>query len=58
MDKKHPDYLRGRLHAALVILGNTMEVFMMGQDADGCSAATLLQAGNLRIVEAIERHGK
>ena len=44
--------------AALVILGDAMEVFCMGPDSDGTSVATLLQAGNMRIVKAIEEHGK
>ena len=42
----------------VVLLGNTMEVFGAGADSEGPSVAVLLQAGHMRIVSAIESHGK
>jgi hypothetical protein len=42
----------------LVLLGDTMEVFGMGDDAAGPSIGILLHAGFQRISNAIERHGK
>lgn len=43
---------------AVVLLGDTMEVFGAGRDSDGTSVAVLLQAGVARIVRAVESHGR
>lgn len=44
---------------ALVLLGDTMEVFGMGEDGgDGAAVATLLNAGALRLTIAVMNHGK
>lgn len=43
---------------AVVLLGDTMEVFGMGTDAEGPSIGMLLHAGFMRISKAIEEHGK
>lgn len=43
---------------AVVVLGDTMEVFAMGEDAEAPSAALLLHAGFLRLSRAIEEHGR
>lgn len=44
--------------AACVILGDTMEVFGWGTVQDGASSATLLQAGAMRLIRAVESHGR
>jgi hypothetical protein len=44
--------------AAVVILGDELEVFGWGELQDCRSSAGLLAAGNLRLVRAIERHGR
>ena len=43
---------------AVVIMGNTLEVFGSGPDSAGPSIAILLQAGILRIAHEVERHGR
>jgi hypothetical protein len=43
---------------AVALLGDTMEVFGLGPDSDGTASASLLQAGALRIIGTIERHGR
>jgi hypothetical protein len=43
---------------AVVIMGDTVEVFGSDVDNSGVSVALLLQAGVLRIISAIERHGR
>jgi len=43
---------------AVVIMGDTLEVFGSGTDSAGPSVAVLLQAGILRIARAVERHGR
>ena len=43
--------------AALVIMGDTLEVFRMGEDAEACSIGMLLHAGFMRMSQAIEEHG-
>ena len=43
---------------ALVVMGDTVEVFGSGLDSDPTSVACLLQAGAMRLVGAIERHGR
>ncbi len=42
---------------ALVLMGDTVEVFGIGPHSDATSAAVLLQAGALRLISAVERHG-
>lgn len=42
----------------IAILGNTLEVFGAGPDSDGTSVAAVLHAGFMRLVGAIERHGR
>lgn len=44
--------------AALVLMGDTLEVFGWGRVQDGTSTATLLAAGNLRLVRSVERMGR
>lgn len=44
--------------AALVIMGDTVEVFRMGIDAEPCSIGMLLHAGCIRMAMAIEAHGR
>lgn len=44
--------------AAAVINGETVEVFGWGSVQDGASTAILLQAGAMRIIRAVERHGR
>ena len=44
--------------AALVIKGNTLNVFGAGRDSDGGEVALLLQAGALRLIRAVERDGQ
>ena len=44
--------------AGLVILGDTTEVFGMGQDSEAPSVAMLLHAGFMRLVSAVEGHGR
>jgi len=43
---------------ALVLLGDTCEVFGIGADADGATIATLLQAGASRMIAAVADHGR
>ena len=43
---------------ALVLLGDTMEVFGWGEVQDGGSSALLLQAGAQRLINMVEQHGK
>lgn len=43
---------------ALVLMGDTTEVFGMGDDATGPSIASLLYAGFLRLVKPLEGHGR
>lgn len=42
----------------VALLGNTMEVFGMGEDSDAPSVAMLLHAGFARLSGAIEVHGR
>lgn len=42
----------------IVLLGDRMEVFRAGLDAEAPSVALLLQAGALRFARAIEEHGR
>lgn len=42
---------------AVALLGDTFEVFGAGEDSDGPSVCTLLQAGVTRIVNSVEEHG-
>lgn len=44
--------------AALVLMGDTVEVFGMGVKSDGAETAVLLYAGALRLTRAVERHGQ
>lgn len=44
--------------AGLVIVGDTMEMFGMGEDADAPSVALLFQAALLRFAKSIEEKGK
>jgi hypothetical protein len=43
---------------AMVMLGDTCEVFHAGPDADGATIATLLQAGAHRMISAVANHGR
>lgn len=43
--------------AAVVLLGDTMDVFGMGEDSDGPSVALLLHAGFMRLSKSLEEHG-
>lgn len=43
---------------AVVLLGETCEVFGAGPDADGSTIATLLQAGAQRMISAVANHGR
>jgi hypothetical protein len=43
---------------AVVIMGDTVEVFGSDVDNSGVSVALLLQAGVLRVISAVERHGR
>ena len=43
---------------AIVVLGDTMEVFGAGEDAEAASIALLLHAGFLRLSQSIEEHGR
>jgi hypothetical protein len=43
---------------AVALMGDTMEVFGMGYDAEGPSIALLFHAGFLRLSKSIEEHGK
>jgi hypothetical protein len=43
---------------ALVLMGDTLEVFGWGHVQDGTSSAALLAAGHLRLIQACERHGR
>lgn len=42
----------------VVILGDKMEVFGMGEDAQAPSIALLLHAGFIRLSKSLEEHGK
>jgi hypothetical protein len=43
---------------ALVVLGDTMEVFGAGPDAEAPSIALLLHSGFLRLSRSLEEHGR
>lgn len=43
---------------AVVLLGDTCEVFGAGIDSDGSSVALLLHAGFQRMSRAVEEHGR
>jgi len=43
---------------ALVLLGDTMEVFAMGEDSEAPTAALLLHAGFTRLSNSLEQYGK
>lgn len=43
---------------AVVVLGDTMEVFGAGEDAEPPSTALLLHAGFLRLSRSVEEHGR
>lgn len=43
---------------AVVLLGETCEVFGAGFDCDGSSIAVLLQAGAMRMVREVADHGR
>lgn len=44
--------------AGLVLMGDTVEVFGMGEDSEGPSVALLLHAGFMRLARAVEEHGR
>lgn len=44
--------------AGVVILGDTLEVFGMGEDSEAPSVGLLLHAGFLRLSKALEEHGR
>lgn len=44
--------------AAMVLYGDTVEVFGWGGAQDGASSALLLQAGAMRLIRTVERHGR
>jgi hypothetical protein len=43
---------------AVVLFGETLEVFSAGDDSAGPTTALLLNAGALRIAREIEEHGR
>lgn len=43
---------------ALVVMGTTTEVFGLGPRSDGSSTACMLMAGAMRLVGAVESHGR
>lgn len=43
---------------AVVVLGDTCEVFMVGPESNPSETALLLQAGAHRMIEAIAKHGR
>lgn len=43
---------------ATVLMGSELEVFGWGQDQDGASTAIMLQAGAMRLIRAVESHGR
>jgi hypothetical protein len=43
---------------ALVLLGDTMEVFGLGRDSEATSVSLLLNAGLLRLARTVERRGQ
>lgn len=43
---------------AVVVLGDTLEVFRAGENAEPCSVGVLLHAGFLRMSKALEEHGQ
>lgn len=43
---------------ALVVMGDTTEVFGVGPRSDGSSTACMLMAGAMRLVGAVESHGR
>jgi hypothetical protein len=44
--------------AALVVFGDTMEVFGMGKDSEAPTIALLLHSGFMRLSKALEEHGR
>jgi hypothetical protein len=42
----------------VVVLGDTMEVFGMGQDSEAPSVALLLHAGFMRLSRQLDEHGQ
>lgn len=42
----------------VVVLGDTMEVFGMGEDSEAPSVALLLHAGFMRMSKSLEEHGQ
>lgn len=44
--------------AGVVLLGNTMEVFGLGEDSDAPSTGLLLHAGFMRLSRSLEEHGR
>lgn len=43
---------------AIVLLGDQMQVFGMGNDAEAPSIALLLHAGFMRLARSLEEHGR
>lgn len=43
---------------AVVVFGNTLEVYRAGVDAEVGTTVLLLEAGILRLARAIEEHGR
>ncbi len=43
---------------ALVVMGDTLEVFSAGEDSGPTSTACLLQAGAMRLIQSIAEHGR
>jgi len=61
--RKIADYIEKGEYGAvgslgLVLLGDKMEVFGMGDDAEAPSIALLLHAGFMRLSKAVEEHGE
>jgi hypothetical protein len=44
--------------AAVVIMGDTLEVEGFGPDSEPCSLTCILQAAAMRVIREIERHGR
>jgi hypothetical protein len=42
----------------VVVMGDTLEVFGMGEDSEAPSVAMVLHGGFMRLARAIEEHGR
>lgn len=46
------------MQVAIVVLGDTCEIFATGVEASACETAILLQAGAHRMIEAVAKQGR